>query len=285
MFDDRIHTFLTLYKEMNYHRTADRLNMTQPGVTQHIQYLEKLYSIKLFRYEGRTLHRTAEAELFKKHLDSMMAEEQAMREEFVQKKGIRLRVGATKTIGEFVLTPVVDRFLQDRSHSLDFVIDNTQVLLQLLEDRQLDFAVVEGVFDKSRYDYRLYKKEVFTGICTRSHPFAGRTVPLERVLQETLLIRERGSGTRRILEQAITTRGYSLDSFRRTISLGNFSVLMDLLIRENAVTFAYRPITQHRPELTTFTVQDMEILGEFNFIYCNRAIGEEKICQLFGEET
>lgn len=281
MFDDRIYTFLTLYKEMNYHRTAERLNMTQPGVTQHIQYLEKLYGVKFFRYAGRTLHRTEEAEIFKRHLESMMAEEQAMRESFVREKGLHLRIGATKTIGEFVLTPVVDHFLRDPGHSLEFVIDNTQVLLQLLEDRQLDFAVVEGVFDKSRYDYRLFRQEAFTGICTRSHPFAGRTVPLEAVLRETLLVRERGSGTRRILEEAITSRGFSLDSFRRVISLGNFSVLMDLLIRENAVTFAYQTITLQREELTTFSVRDLDIVGEFNFLYCNRSIGEEKIAQFF----
>ena len=82
MFDDRIYTFLTLYREMNYHKTAEKRNMTQPGVTQHIQYLEKLYGVKLFTYEGRTLYRTRQAESLKRHLDSMMAEETAMREEF-----------------------------------------------------------------------------------------------------------------------------------------------------------------------------------------------------------
>ena len=282
MFDDRIYTFLTLYEQMNYHRTAEKRNMTQPGVTQHIQYLEKLYGVKLFRYEGRTLHRTAQAELLKKHLESMMAEEQAMKEEFTRSEGVHLRVGATKTIGEFVLTPVVEKFIRDPAHSLEFVIDNTQVLLRMLEDRQLDFAVVEGVFDKSRYDCRLYRREEFCGICPVDHPFAGKTVPLEQVLQETLLVRETGSGTRRILEQAISDRGYRLGSFRRVISLGNFSVLMDLLVREQAVTFAYRTIARDRRDLAAFTVENMALQGEFNFIYCNRKLGEEKIAQLFG---
>ena len=284
MFDDRIFTFLTLYEEMNYHRTAEKRNMTQPGVTQHIQYLEKLYGVKFFRYEGRRLFRTPEAEKFKRHLDSMMAEEAAMREEFRRKKGIRLRIGATKTIGEFVMPPIIDSFLKDPGHSLDFAIDNTRELLKLLEDGKLDFAVVEGVFDKSRYDYRLFKKEKFTGICSRDHRFAGKSVPLEEVFKETLLIRERGSGTRKLLEQAITSRGFSLENFSRTISLGNFSVLMDLVLREQAVTFAYQTIADQKPELTTFSVQGMEIQGEFNFIYCNRTIGEEKIALLFSAD-
>lgn len=281
MFDDRIYTFLTLYGEMNYHKTAEKRSMTQPGVTQHIQYLEKLYGVKLFSYEGRTLYRTPAAEKLKRHLDSMMAEEAAMREEFHRDPGIRLRIGATKTIGEFVLPPIIDGFLQDPGHSLDFAIDNTRELLKLLEDGELDFAVVEGVFDKARYAYRLFKKEAFTGICPRNHPFAGREVALEEIFGETLLVRERGSGTRRLLEQALGARGFSLQSFHRTISLGNFSVLMDLMLRENAITFAYETIARQRKDLTTFSVRDLQIHGEFNFIYCNRTIGEEKIALLF----
>ena len=283
MFDDRVYTFLTLYEQMNYHRTAEKRNMTQPGVTQHIQYLEKQYGVKLFRYEGRTLYRTPEAEQLKRHLDSMMAEEKAMRQEFLRDRGIRLRIGATKTIGEFVLPPYVDAFLRDPTHSLDFAIDNTRELLRLLENGELDFAVVEGVFDKSRYDYRLFQKERFVGICGKNHRFAGKIVDLPEIFGETLLIRERGSGTRRLLEQAMEARGFSLDPFARTISLGNFSVLMDLLLRENAITFAYQTIAEQRPELTTFRVRDMDLQGEFNFIYCNRAMGEEKIRLLFGE--
>ena len=53
MFDRRMYTFHTLYREMNYRKTAEVLNMTQPGVTQHIQFLEAEYGVKLFQYEGK----------------------------------------------------------------------------------------------------------------------------------------------------------------------------------------------------------------------------------------
>lgn len=58
MLDHRIYTFLTLYDEMNYRRTAEKLNITQPGVTQHIQFLENEYGIKLFEYDGHILKKT-----------------------------------------------------------------------------------------------------------------------------------------------------------------------------------------------------------------------------------
>lgn len=52
MLDYRTETFLTLYEEMNYRRTAERLQMTQPGVTQHIHYLENYYGVKLLFMMG-----------------------------------------------------------------------------------------------------------------------------------------------------------------------------------------------------------------------------------------
>ena len=85
---------------------------------------------------------------------------------------VHITVGATKTIGEFVIVPEVRRFLMTPNCNMDLYVDNTETLLHMLEQSKLDFAVIEGVFDKSRYGYHLYKKESFVGICAKNHPFA-----------------------------------------------------------------------------------------------------------------
>lgn len=277
MLDHRIETFLVLYEEMNYRKTAERLNMTQPGVTQHVHYLENHYGVKLFEYNGRTLSRTADADLLKKHFDSLRAEEAALRQSFAESNRIKLRVGATKTIGEFVILPQINAFLKNPDHTLDLTVDNTEVLLSLLERAELDFAVIEGVFDKSKYGYHLFKKEAFVGICSASHRFAGKCVSLQDVFGEHLILRERGSGTRKLLEQAISDRGFPFDCFARTSSVSNFSVICDIVANENAVTFAYEPIAHAREGLATFALEDVQIRGEFNYVYCNERIGKEKI--------
>ena len=282
MLDYRIDTFLTLYDEMNYRRTAERLSMTQPGVTQHIQYLERYYGIKLFEYDGRTLSRTEGARRLKRYFDSVRAEEAHLREAMVPSDRVRLNIGATKTIGEFVLVSEVRRFLQKPNHDLNFVVDNTEKLLQLLERSELDFTVIEGVFDKKKYGYHLYKKVPFTGVCAKNHPFAGRTVPLEKVFEQSVVVREKGSGTRRLLEQAVADRGLSLDSFCQCISVSNFSVICELVARDGFITFAYEPISSCRSDLASFTVEDMQIKGEFNFVYCSEKIARANI-QLFME--
>ncbi|MBQ6702657.1 MAG: LysR family transcriptional regulator [Clostridia bacterium] len=281
MLDNRIYTFLALYDEMNYRKTAERLNMTQPGVTQHIKYLESYYGEKLFEYNGRTLSRTIYAEMLKKHFDSMLAEEKAVRESFEKKERVHINIGATKTVGEFVIASQICRYLEDDSHSLDLCIENTEKLLQMLERSELDFAVIEGVFDKSKYGYHLFKKERFLGVCAKTHRFANKTVTLEETFKEDLIVREKGSGTRFLLETAVSNRGFSFSDYHRCTSVNNFSVICDLVASNNAITFAYEPISICRDALACFRVEDMEIKGEFNFVYCNHRIAKEKIDLIF----
>lgn len=284
MLDHRILTFLTLFREMNYRKTAEVLNMTQPGVTQHIQYLEREYGVKLFIYQDRILHRTPGAEMLKAHFDSLMAKERVLRDQLLRPKTmLHLKVGATKTIGEYVLGSAIRQFLADPTHTLDLTVDNTEVLLGMLEDSQLEFAVIEGVFDKSRYGYHLYKKESFLGICSKDHPFAGKQVSLEQACQENLILREPGSGTRRLLERAMEDKGLRMDVFQRRISVSNFSIIADLVARGIGITFAYAPVAKQREDLATFTVKDMQIFGEFNFVYCDEETALEKIALFFGE--
>ena len=281
MLDYRVLTFLTLYDEMNYRRTAEKLNMTQPGVTQHIHYLENYYGVKLFEYDGRTLSKTKNARRLKKHFDSVKAEETDIRESFTPTNTIHMTVGATKTIGEFVIVPEIRAFLQAPNHNLYLIIDNTENLLHMLEKSQIDFAVIEGVFDKSKYGYHLYKKEAFVGICAKDHPFAGRTVTLEEVFCEDIVVRESFSGTRMLLQNAITDQGFSLDHFKRCTAVNNFSVICDLVARNKAITFAYEPISHCRDDLATFAVADMHIQGEFNFVFVNEQVAMPKIAKLF----
>ena len=177
----------------------------------------------------------------------------------------------------------VRAFLRDEHHRLDLIVDNTETLLSMLEHGELDFAIIEGVFDKEKYPHRLYKRERFVGICSSSHPFAGQTVTLQEALRESLIVREKGSGTRMLLEQAITSRGYSLDSFRRCSSVSNFSVICDLVGTEQAITFAYEPISHCRSDLATFHVEDMQITGEFNLVYINERVAGPRIDSFFPE--
>lgn len=134
MLDPRWNTFLVLCETMNYTRAAERLCLTQPAVTHHIHYLEGHYGCRLFSYEGKVL-RLTEAGLRLRELTRSMAYNSGKVEAAMKAPAaISLRVGASKTVGEYVIAPQVERFLRARPEAaFSLLVDNTQVLLRELE--------------------------------------------------------------------------------------------------------------------------------------------------------
>ncbi|MCD7736888.1 MAG: LysR family transcriptional regulator [Lachnospiraceae bacterium] len=268
MLDYRIETFLTLCECGSYRQAASILHLTQPAVTQQIHHLEEEYGCRLFCYANRKLEKTEAARTLETYARAVRHQEQSLRDRLRKADAVRaLRIGATKTIGDYFLTEYLHRFLADPDHSLDFLVDNTEHLLRALETDRLDFAVVEGFFDKECFDSILLRREPFVGICRKDHPFAGRTVSIEELLGETIIHREDGSGTRAILEQELMGYNESLSRFQRRICISSFKVILDLVREGYGVSFVYNVLADSDPALGKFQLQDDRIIREFNIVY------------------
>lgn len=274
MIDTRIQTFLTLCRVMNYRRTAELLNMTQPAVTQHIHFLEEQYGCKLFHYDRRTLAMTREAELLQRYAENVLYQEKKLKMALTQNKGVNLSIGATKTIGEYVIGDHVSAFLSEPDNRISINVENTETLLMNLSAGKIDFALIEGYFDRSRYASRLYRKEPFVGLCGKSHPFAGRTVMPDELWKQNLILREAGSGTRDILGQLLTESNHSFSEFERITTISNFGLITKLLENNNCITFAYRAVGRNNDALAEFHVQGWETSREFNYVYLDTSCSE-----------
>ena len=285
MLDHRIDTFLALCDCMNYRRTAELCHLSQPAVTQQIQYLERLYGRRLFAYENRKLVKTEAGILLERYARAAKLHERALREK-LEDDGIQtLRVGATKTIGDYFMEDYVCRFLEDERNALTLIVDNTEHLLRALTENELDFAVIEGFFDKDRFDSILLRREPFVGICRRDHPFAGREVDIDELLQETILHREAGSGTRAILEQELRGYNESLQRFQRHICVSSFKLILSLVRKGFGVSFVYNILADSDPELAKFTIRGESVVREFNIVYLKYADMRDRIASLFGAEA
>ena len=265
--DTRLNTFLVLCQTMNYRAAAEHLHLTQPAVTKQIQSLEQEYGCSLFRYDGHQLHRTPSTRLLESYAQSLRANEQEVKRAIQKASRPLLRVGATKTIGVFVLDKAVLRYLEDPERNISVTIDNTAQLLRLLEENQLDILLLEGAFDKSRYGCRLIRKEPFHGICCAEHPFAGQEIPIDRLYEQELYIREEGSGTRGLLEKDLMENGCDLSVFRRVVCVSGFPLLRKLVASGTGISFAYRAVIGDDPRFAWFKVAGFSKEHEFNAVY------------------
>ncbi|NJP39787.1 LysR family transcriptional regulator [Oscillospiraceae bacterium HV4-5-C5C] len=267
MLDPKLKTFLKLYETMNYHETARALNLTQPAVTQQMKALETEYSCRLFSYDHKSLKATPAAAALETYARSAVYNDSRLIEQLQQPPLSTVRIGATKTIGEYLISDLTARFLQDPSITAEINIDNTARLLTLLDRQQLDFALIEGRFQKSRYASQLFKTEALTGICAPGHPLRGQTVPLQCLLQETLILREQGSGTRELFTNLLAAQGYGTDSFPRVVTVNEFSLLTSLVAQGCGISFVYEAVAAQDDRLARFAIQGIQAEHELNYVY------------------
>ena len=265
--DPRLESFLTLCGTMHYGRAAERLNLSQPAVSKHIQSLESQYGVTLFSYANRRLHQTKQGEILEQYAQSLRYNEAALVEKLHERPKRTLRIGATKSIGEYVLLPYIQRFLNTPGNQIEYLVDNTAHLLALLNRGELDFAVLEGLFDKQHYDWMLFQNEPYIGICAQNHPFAGAEVHIPQLLHERIILRENGSGTRKILERELQNSGYTVDAFSSLLCISSFEIIKELVRGGYGISFLYEAVVKKEADIGHFRCPPLTGVHEFNAVF------------------
>lgn len=276
MLDYRILTFLKLCETMNYRITAEELNMTQPAVTQHIHYLEEEYECKLFIYNRKKLEKTNQAILLEEYARPAYYNEIYLKRKIKSENKIKINIGATKTIGEFVIGEKIKKLVKNEKYDISLTIDNTEKLIKLMELNKLDFILVEGIFNKDKYGYRLYKKDEFIGICSKNHKFNGKSIKFEELFEEDIIIREEGSGTRGIFEQFLSENSFSLEFFKKKITINNFNLIKELVSANCGISFVYNSVVNKNDSIGKFYFKN-KIEREFNYLYLKNTSAKELV--------
>lgn len=286
MLDFRTDTFLTVCETMNFTEAARRLHITQPAVSQHIRLLEKKYDASLFCYHNKQLYLTPAGTILRKRLMTMKNDQIAIRNEIKNdmEKRESLSIGMTMTIGEYAIADkIADFLLRHPEINLHIHYGNTMQLLGLLDNGILNLALVEGNYPKEKYGHKNYSLEDYVAVCASGHKFAVKSPgTLSDLVQERLLLREPGSGTRNILEELLLARGMDIRDFKRYIEVENMHTIIGLLKRDCGISFMYKIAvadelkagTLKEIQLTDFKMQhDFDFIWEKGSIYTEKYVG------------
>ncbi len=258
MLDNRIDTFLTVCRMMNYTKAADALHISQPAVSQHIHWLEEHYYTTLFLYEGRKLRLTDAGNRLYHAASTMRNDETALKATLQASTNDRFLFGATLTIGNFILPERIEQYLCEHPQAeIRMLVDNTESLLKSLDAGDIDFAVIEGYFRKSMYAYEAYSMERFICVCKEDYPFSVEPHNLSDLFGERLVLREPGSGSREILERHLLERNCSIQDFDRLLEIGSISAIKKLVCAGCGVTFLYEAAV--RDELSNAMLRQIEL--------------------------
>lgn len=272
MIDRRIDTFLTLCRTGSYTKAARLLHMTQPAVTQHIRWLEEYFSAKLCTFENRTFTLTKKGEELLAFAATMKSDAEELTAQLRAGGEAEpvLRFGATLTIGEYTLRAPLVRYLEQYPKArLSLRVENTDILLEELRALKLDFAFIEGHFDRSEYDVAQFCKARFIAVCAGDDPRTGRAWTMEALTGEHIILREQGSGTRGIFEQLLWERNMTTDSFAHVTELGNLNLIKALVRERRAVTFLYEDAVVSEladGSLRELSVEGLPVFRDFSFV-------------------
>ncbi len=284
MLDYKIYTFLTLCKTMNYRITASILNMTQPAVTNHIQQLETHYKCKLFIYENRTLYKTKEAKILEDYARSADYNSAKLFQNLALEETPPVRIGATRTIGDYIAPNHIGNLLSSEEVNLTFIVDNTQNLLNSLQEGDLDFLLVEGFVNKKDFITYPYKEEYLVGICSKSHPFAGKEVDISDIFSHKIIIRERNSGTREAFHRIITTNSYDFDDFSGVVTSNSFKAITALVASGIGISFVYSSVANSQEDISTFTLKNFNFSHQFTCVHLKDTTPSSYIKYFLGDK-
>ena len=287
LLDFRMETFLAVCECMNFTKASQKLNITQPAVSQHIHYIEDYYGTKLFVYQGKKLHLTEAGEYLRSAALTMRHDDIYLRDKLstygTQKQ--ELRLGATLTIGGFAIKGFIADYLKENPDlNVKLIVADTKDICAMLVTGDLDFALVEGYFPKSEYDSLIFSHENFIGVCSGEFNLDGRTTNIADYINERLIIREPGSGSREIFERYLHERNFKVEDFKAVAVINNINVIKDMVINNCGITFIYEEAVREdiaEGRLKKIPLRDFPVHHDFYFIWRKNSIYYKYYTEMF----
>lgn len=272
MIDTRLVTFMTVAKTGNYTKAGQILNLTQPAVSQHIKYLEHYYGTSLVDKNSKGIYLTSQGEVLLKYVNRMFnLSEEARRE--VQNCRPKYIIGATMTIGGYVLPYILGMYRQIYDEDVILKVENTQNILEELASGKLHLAVVEGAFDKTKFKFKKLKDDELILVASPNHPFAKKAyVNIDEIIKGNLILREQGSGTRTIFERYLGDYGYLLEDTNVYMEIGDINAIISLVEAGLGYSVISREAVRGNISANTLVqvpIEGIKMYREFNFVYLN----------------
>jgi len=279
MFDFRLQVFYTVAKRLNFTKAAEELFITQPAVTKHIKEIENHYKLKLFDRRGTKIKLTAAGEILLQYAEEIFGLYRNLEFELnslQQRYNGRLRIGASTTIAQYVLPPVLAAFHKKfKDIKVVLTINNTEQIEQALQNEDIDFGIIEGQSKNSLFKYTKFIKDEIVLAANSNHSLTKKeNIRRTDLLKLPLLLREIGSGTLEVIAHALKPLGIKLSQLQIEMRLGGNESIKSYLL--NSDSFAFLSIHSIIKELRNkeLSIVDIEGLTIERYFYFIQQKGE-----------
>jgi DNA-binding transcriptional LysR family regulator len=270
----RFKVFRVVAHHLNFSRAAEELLLTQPAVTQQIKALEDEYGVSLFDRSGGRIALTSAGKALLPYAEQIRAISDEARSAVLGASGRlggQLALGASQTIAQYLLPYLMAAFLRENPRvSITPVSGNTDAILESLITRRIHLAMVEGPAQRKDIHVEHFMDDEMVLVVPACHEWAEHQIELKDLGNAPLLMREFGSGSRRVIESALTRAGIRKKDLRIGMELDSTEALLSAVEAGLGVTFVSRWAARgqlSRGTLKLSRVRGLRLSRKFSIAY------------------
>jgi DNA-binding transcriptional LysR family regulator len=237
--------FCAVVERRSFSQAAEQLGVTQPAVSLQIRSLEKRLGLQLLDRSGRRVEPTEAGQRLYRSAQRLLAlEEQLLAELGDDAEGElsgRLEIGASTGPGGTVLPVVLCEF-QHRHPGVHVAlsVSDTQRVVEQVARRELELGVVGASRRHRGVVFEPFFRDEVVLAVPRGHRFANRTVSLEELKGEPLVLMQEGAGVRQVIDEELRAAGVRLRDLDVPLELGLQESARSAVVGGFGVTFISR---------------------------------------------
>jgi DNA-binding transcriptional LysR family regulator len=254
--------FCAVVERRSFSQAAERLGVTQPAVSLQIRSLEKRLGRKLLDRSGRRVEPTeAGLRLYRAAQRMLALEDQLVDELAAGEEGEltgALQIGASTGPAAIVVPLLLCEFQAASPQvSVSLTVAHTQAVIDLVAERQLELGIVGAARRQRGVAFESFAEDEVVLVVPAGHRFAGRTVGVDDLREERLIVMQEGGGVRQLLEDELRRAGHRLRDFDVRLELGLQESVRSAVVAGYGVTFLSRSAIE--TELAAGTVGEARV--------------------------
>jgi DNA-binding transcriptional LysR family regulator len=201
----QLEIFVAISRTESVSRASEALSLSQSATSTALSELERQFDLQLFDRVGKSLRINETGQQLLPRAVELLDRAKEIENLLQGHAGFgHMRIGATLTVGNYLATILVARFLQEHPESrIQLKVHNTSTIVQQIANHELDLGLIEGDCNHPDIEVQPWIADELVVFSAPNHPLASqRKVSMEQLLQEDWILREKGSGTRETFDRA-----------------------------------------------------------------------------------
>jgi DNA-binding transcriptional LysR family regulator len=259
-----------VFTERSITKAAEKLNITQPTISEHIRNMENVMGKKLFIRSGKEMKPTEFAcEIFPGIIDLINRYDKFLDQLDIKKESVdKLSIGSS-SVPKIVILPIAIHNFQMHYPDVKMIINisDSVSIIEKVKRYEIPLGFVGTVIPDDRLTYeKIFEDELI--IACRKGLFHRIDLEIDDLFKYKFVSRDEGSGTRKEAESYLKKAGLSINKFKPTIVTNDFDIYVDLIRKNDFFGFMSKVVAEKK-ELSIHRIKNIKLKRGIYALYRN----------------